>query len=44
MAVMGKDFNRDEIGDEADDLNLLSEETTDQAIIDNFFTIFKYII
>ena len=39
MAVMGKDSNHDGIGDEADDLSMLTEETTDQAAINDFFTI-----
>ncbi len=39
MAVMGKDFNGDKIGDEADDLSLLTEITsnTDQLAINAFF-------
>lgn len=37
MAVMGKDTNKDGIGEEADDLDLLTEETTDQSVIDEFF-------
>jgi RHS repeat-associated protein len=39
MAVMGKDDDDDNIGEEADDLSLLTEETIDQAAIDDFFII-----